>query len=245
MARGGDRQHPRYVDERQRLPYKQDHEAGIDLRSWRSASWSYTEEALVNFIARAVLAPSQLVRSPESRDENLSSYVVAHIASTFHIPHRVAAIRVLDLEAVEGIRAFVMWRQYHPFSDSLIDRCFRSFSDLRSNLRDAARLLRSELGAIPFARARAVWEQVFRRRADGNAPAVLGMSPRDADLAHQIRHAISLSTDSRLQGQIDLFLDPGSPLFFRPEWVVWRGRPARAFVPERRRVPEKGRYRRR
>lgn len=209
---------------------------GIDLRAWRATSWSDAEETLVNYIARVMLAPADLVPAPDALDENISAYVVGRIASLFRIPHRVAAVRALDLsdQIAPRTRAFVMWRQYHPFSDSLIERCFRPYPAVSKQLRAVASHLRSELLGSEFNRSLALWTEILHAGQERDPWAILRLEPAEAELARRVSGTVSMPNDPDFWERVRRFTEPTSRLFFRPEWVVWRGRPAKSFVPERR-----------
>jgi hypothetical protein len=211
-------------------------ENGIDLRSWRAATWTSAEETLVNYMARVMLAPAELVPEPESVGENLAEYIVAHIAATFQMPHRMAATRALDLRehVSPRLRAVVMWRQYHPFSAPFMDACFRSSLEARTRFRIAAHELRSAFPHASFDRALALWTEVLRARVDQDPWATLRLDPAEVAVTQRLAGSLALEPDPELEERLERLTQPHSRVFFRPEWLVWRGRPARSYVPEHR-----------
>lgn len=211
-------------------------DTGIDLRSWGTSTWSVIEEGLVNYMGRAMLAPAELVREFTGVGENLAEYIVAHIASTFQMPHRMAAIRALDLRdrIAPNLRAVVMWRQYHPFSSPLMDACFRANQDVRRRFREAAHELRRAFPSAAFDQGLALWAEILRARTDEDPWLALRLNADEVRIARRVAASLPCVGDPEMEQRIRRLTEPDSRVFFRPEWIAWRGRPDRSYVPERR-----------
>jgi hypothetical protein len=211
-------------------------DTGIDLRSWRASTWSIIEEALVNYMARAMLAPAGLIADLSTVSGNLAEYIIAEIASRFHVPHRIAAIRALDLREriAPRLRAVVMWRQYHPFSSSLIAACFPANSEARLRFGEAAHELRRVLPNVSFERGVALWAEILHARTDEDPWLALRLDAHEVRIAQRLAANLSFASDAETERRIRRLAEPRSRVFYRPEWVVWRGRPERSYVPEHR-----------
>jgi hypothetical protein len=211
---------------------------GIDLRVWEKAQWSALEETLVNYIARLLLAPPVLI-PPTSNTENWASYVVNGLATPFDIPHRIAAVRCLDETKIgsPSLRAFVMWRQYHPFNDLHIQSCFRDWPRVAGELREVGRRLRDEFPYCSFARALLIWQRLLGSSSWLSSLPDLQFSVREQRLLELLSEQVVVRDGGKLGECIDRFTDPHSRLSFRPHWVVWKGRPAGTFVPLNRGKP--------
>ncbi len=206
-----------------------------DLLAWRSADWSETEESLVNYMARSLLAPANLVDLTTGDSRSLSSFVVKRIAHRFRVPYRVAAARWLDIgdRFERPVRAFILWRQYHPFDERRVVACFSHYADATRQLRRVSRILNGALGHYSFVDALGLWRRILH--PDWPHPAAWATtSPREEELVREMSpFCVQLVRDVD-PTRVEAFVDSSSRFFFRPEWVLWRGRPLDSFVPERR-----------
>jgi len=213
-------------------------EAGIDLSAWRTAGWSKAEEQIVNYMARSLLIPSPLLEVPSS-GRNLAEWVV-EVAGRYATPHRLSAVRLLDLEVPGPARprAVVLWRQYHPFSDYFVERVFGRDTRLCKWMRQMARKLRELFRDATVPRAVAIWGNVL----EIHPPEHLGLRLELGDEAAVHAH---LPERRQFAGAIEperaeRFLNPLAHFHYRPEWVVWRGRPSDSYVPLRRGASRRG-----
>lgn len=204
----------------------------IDFEAWQAATWSDAEESIVNYLARLLLAPTDLIQAagPEA---NLAVHVVQAIANRFHIPHRVAAVRCLDDPAFGGeqLRAVVMWRQYHPLSRAYIRTCFRRWPQVTKQLLATVEALSSFTDLTKFEKALGALREILDPLEDERELSSLRFGSDERSALKWAREKLSLPRDDALSSRISLSLDPTCHLMFRPEWVVWRGRPSRSFVP--------------
>ncbi len=206
--------------------------SGVDARVWENAHWTTFEEILANYIARLLLVPPSLVPTPEL-GENLALFIVDKLGERFRIPHSVASGRFLDtaFSSANGIRAVVMWRQYHPFADMHLQSTFAKWPLAARAFREVAELFRGHWPALSFGEALAVWRQLSEVVAGRPDLAVDPIFIQAHSMLSGIASDSDLTTD---MARLGYHQSTSASEFFRPDWVLWRGRPPKSFVPIRR-----------
>ncbi len=212
------------------LLYPADTVGGRD--GWCRSRWSVDEEAIANYAARLILVPSNAMPTL-AKNENIAAFVATRVAKEFRVPLRLAALRLLDLTSSEGPRAAVFWRQYAPFEPAFLKSVARRDPQMLTRLLEIGRMCREQWPTISYQRATVVWRLILDAPIGGSPTAELQREAgldRFKEKAERSLDGISKARRSALMSRITA----PSPFCYRPEWVVWRGRPQSSFVPLRR-----------
>jgi hypothetical protein len=192
----------------------------VDRGLWESTAWSPFEESIAEYAGRALLIPASLQKVPHG--ENLAKLIATTIAPRWLVPFRLAAARLLDLPLSPEPSAVILWRQYHPFDRefiaSMIRRVYR-----RAITKHEAGQANALKDKLPFPVARDLWLTV----------AASARVPLPLDAASLLPDAEGLIGPIANETK-DLVADVAWSGWFRPEWLLWRGRPPGTYIPVKR-----------
>lgn len=206
----------------------------VDLHAWRMSPWSRLEESFANFAGRTILIPTGLMSERLKFASNLAEHLVTQIASPFRVPHRVAALRWLDVADHRNpqVQAVVEWRQYHPFHKQYVHACLRRFPALIEPFREFARALDRAVPNASFREARYVWSEAIKSGSLQPDPLlVLQLPPPALPVVNRIREFVGSVRGEAAFQAIEQLTRANAHTNFRPEWVIWRRLPSNAYIP--------------
>lgn len=201
---------------------------GVDRAAWDWSRPTEMEEAVCNYIARALLVPSHLIIAP--REVNASEWIVKSIARQFRVPVFAAVLRGLELkeQIAHDYVAAICWRQRPPFDAGFVRGCLREHPDLQKDLLLAAHDLRVLCRKWSMAEQWEIWSEII-----GSAEFLLRPphEPRLRQVVDRTKARIASCRSAPVKSAVAALADPFGARSFAPVWAVWSEAPEDRFIP--------------